>query len=1391
MKQRMTVKGMLSQIKNEKINTWFDLGLYIDSFKENKPVPTAEFKGNFDEFTSEINKGGIGFITFYYSIDGVTIEVEKYAQAFREKFKNVSVHYIAGKFYPESEKVIDPTTKKYQINEIKGFDDWTLYKDFFFTKLERGSKEYNALIIKFWKQVVTIVKKLGNYIEENDIQLLYLINVCSNPGNVSLSLATVLVSEYLGIPVINNNHDFYWEGGNREIDILQKGLKNGPRDFFLINSDVGEFFSQIEVLFPWSSRSWISVNINQGQSEHLIKQNGHNPANITEIGTAVDTKKYLNIPKRTKINAFHQVEKILSRYSDTVIGYSVKDIINNKLIDPDNPEPIIVAWKTKSLVNFLAENIIFLQPTRIIGRKRIEIGFKMVKKLFRHSQFVDKFKESEKLKLSILVTGPIPLGQFDYFEKVLKRFNILLEEIPIEFRERVNLAFMFSELDKESFKKRFENPIGIPELYNIASLILLPSKTEGRGLPIIEATATGVPIFCNRYYPEKVYSEVIGEHLPEKDRLRVIEFNGKKVKKSNIESITNHVFFPHKFIDEVEHNNKAVLKRYSIEALEKNIENILYKLYLQLKPNEQYLKYTIDATEEYNRIVNFVNDDLRFILNTKNRQYLAGYGKLSFMLKLKSLIDPSYFRVEEQEIKGIAFDFAKRLINSNPEKDKIPVEKLSEFYNAVDNIFYYKEGEYSIRHDHSFAYRHRNKKHYPYQDLTHQELLGLVNLLHIKIINPEIDNEPDSGAHFFTDWNLALSQLTSSDFIAIDDRERLVKMLKANLPMAYFPSKFVKYELEIFVLQPIRARMNLPLHIELTEDIVKKNHEIIAPVYILAQEFSLGRWSTADAIENYIINGKDNELRLLYKYSIVRIVKTKQLSVGIHFAQLGKSALQVLKSIKEKKGFIITNRRNAVVMTDIVDIDRFHIGRVSFKIAANILGIPEGSGYIQFVPAGVRTSLAYPTPVQTAKDFYDILNSDFYKELCNKIGEEKVLSEIKKDAETNGSPVKIVLEKLSKKKEKGKSVEYKFVSGIYKDKSPWNGAMAKIGKTEKKLQFSIISSTDKTKKVTSFINEFQEKTGKKAKIAWNGGYILNPELVGKLGLPESYIGSPLGLLISNNKLISAPLFNKPAFIVYNDGKIDIKKVNSSKGIIINDKDISIEINKDGYNLKNPQNEVCYYDLMYCEEYIKGNKRIIVRLAGNTIKEIIHTKINEDVKIIPVGLTISFPKDKFPKTWNKTEKELEIKIKGIDNILHAVEAGPMLVEDKKNCINMENEGWKTGFSIVTQAARLDFTDMRGPKIAIGIDKNGNLTVLTINGRIRESVGATHIDMADIMIKFGMEKAMGFDPGGSSTLVVEGKVLNISPYNSQYEKNVYSLPPEPRAVANAVIGYVDNE
>ncbi len=1388
----MNIEEMMSALKSEKIETWFDLGFHIDRIRENRDIsPTDTFNiDEFDKFKEQISRG-IAFLTFNYSVDGVTFEIGKYAKALQRIIKDISIHFISGKFYNNiGENIIASSYKRYEIPEIVGFDHWKYYKDFFLKDLERGSKSYNRLILNFRDDVLTITEKLGRYIEENDIRLLFLINICSNPGNVSLALATVFISEFMGIPVINNNHDFYWESGNRKIDLKTKKIKPGPRDHFFHNSHIGEVFSLIEVLYAWESRSWLQVNINKAQSQKLIEIYGHNPANVTEIGTVIDTEIYEDIGRRKKIEAFKQLFDIFNKGNKHIIPITVDRAISKKLISKDNPSPIFIGGSnTLGLKEFIDNNFIFLQPTRIISRKKIEVNFILIKKLFANKVFSKLFDNNKKLKLTLLITGPIAVGHVNYAEKLLYLFNEMLSEIDSSYRKRIFLGFLFSEFDKASFKQRYKEPLTITELYNIASLVLLPSETEGRGLPILEASACGIPIFTRRYYPEHVYSYVIGEHLPSEDRFKVIEFINDDIREEVINKVVNHVLYPQDYMMEAVHNKKVVESRYTLDAMEKSIKLMLYKLFLQLCNNSDNMKLAIWAFHQHNQITENKNKDLEYILNTKNRQYLPGYGKMRFMIFLKSLIDPSYFRVEEQQFRGMAMEFATNLVKYNPDPTPLPLKKIHKFYNAVDNLFLYRKGEIAIRVDYSLDYRHRNKNYYPYRELTFQELTGVITILFNKIVSPPAYMDFRKQVDLLVDFDHAIFQLTNSSELVIDHRKRLQRRLAENVPIALFPGNYINYEMEFFVLQPLRNRLGLKIEEELTAKHLESAKDI-APIYIIKHNIPIGLSITADALRGYISSSTKSELKLLFEYGMCKIINSNQVTVGVDFEQLGNEALQFLKDVKERNGFIIASGDHSVMMTDIVDIEAFHIGKVKKILASKIMGIPIGSGYLQWVPAGLRSCLSYPTPVQNCKDFSNALKSSVFKKLARKYSEKKLLEILKQDAETNGSPVMKVLKSLVSDKDKKSDISTSHIMGVYNDGLPWSGVMAKVSIKDgrKKWEFGIMDCDDnKTMTVLRFCDIFHKKTGKRPKIAWNGGYILNAELIGKLGISESYIGSPLGMVISKKKVLSPPLFNKAAFGIFSDGILKIKRINCSEGITIIDSNKEIILTGDNYNLSVPSDKPCFYDLMYSDEYIKGDGRVIYRLSGNIIKEIIHTKKGENAKILPVGLTFSFPENLCPKSWDRIEKEVIFKLHFWRDVEYALEAGPMLVNDGKVCINMEIEGWKTENSIKIQASRLDFLDMRGPKIAVGLDKDGNLTVLTVNGRIRESVGATHNDMAEILLSKGIITAMGFDPGGSSTLVVNNKALNISPYNHEYEKNVHTLPPEPRAVANVIIGW----
>ncbi|MBG7631717.1 MAG: hypothetical protein IZT56_14970, partial [Bacteroidetes bacterium] len=190
------IGSLLKELHNEKIITWFDLGLFIDRFKER--ASKSAFKKDATVFDNYLEKGGVAFLTFYFTIDGITVETEKYAKIFKSIYPDIPIHFVAGDIKEEADELIPKDAFKKVIPEMEAFDAWPLYNDFFKIRMERGSDAYNELIGKFWDEVLVLVEKLGSYIEDNNISLLYLINVCSNPGNVSLAFATVLISEYLG-----------------------------------------------------------------------------------------------------------------------------------------------------------------------------------------------------------------------------------------------------------------------------------------------------------------------------------------------------------------------------------------------------------------------------------------------------------------------------------------------------------------------------------------------------------------------------------------------------------------------------------------------------------------------------------------------------------------------------------------------------------------------------------------------------------------------------------------------------------------------------------------------------------------------------------------------------------------------------------------------------------------------------------------------------------------------------------------------------------------------------------------------------------------------------------------------------------------------------------------
>lgn len=109
------------------------------------------------------------------------------------------------------------------------------------------------------------------------------------------------------------------------------------------------------------------------------------------------------------------------------------------------------------------------------------------------------------------------------------------------------------------------------------------------------------------------------------------------------------------------------------------------------------------------------------------------------------------------------------------------------------------------------------------------------------------------------------------------------------------------------------------------------------------------------------------------------------------------------------------------------------------------------------------------------------------------------------------------------------------------------------------------------------------------------------------------------------------------------------------------------------------------------------------------------------------------------------------------------------------------GWprllRDGASIAGRAAALEGTisrnaEARHPRTAVGFSRDSTtLLLVTVDGRSTTSVGMTVVELADLMKELGAWNALNFDGGGSTTMVVGGRVVN-TPTDRTGEREVGS-------------------
>lgn len=159
---------------------------------------------------------------------------------------------------------------------------------------------------------------------------------------------------------------------------------------------------------------------------------------------------------------------------------------------------------------------------------------------------------------------------------------------------------------------------------------------------------------------------------------------------------------------------------------------------------------------------------------------------------------------------------------------------------------------------------------------------------------------------------------------------------------------------------------------------------------------------------------------------------------------------------------------------------------------------------------------------------------------------------------------------------------------------------------------------------------------------------------------------------------------------------------------------------------------------YGLEYIVKNGRVAAVSPSNTLIPAdgvvvsVHGKVKDAFSGVKVG---------------DSAKIEEIIGSPWESIPTIVGAGPTLVKNGAVHVTATEEQFPP-----------DIAQGRAPRTAFGVTRDGHYLLAVVDGRQAHSIGCTLQEMAEFMLQFGAVEAINFDGGGSSELVVGGRIEN---------------------------------
>lgn len=246
-------------------------------------------------------------------------------------------------------------------------------------------------------------------------------------------------------------------------------------------------------------------------------------------------------------------------------------------------------------------------------------------------------------------------------------------------------------------------------------------------------------------------------------------------------------------------------------------------------------------------------------------------------------------------------------------------------------------------------------------------------------------------------------------------------------------------------------------------------------------------------------------------------------------------------------------------------------------------------------------------------------------------------------------------------------------------------------------------------------------------------------------------GMHIGGLIENGEIITLPYEQTPMILIDDKGEIFIEDIKIHTSISTSKKEIKI----DGQNRKPYGLESILYASIYGIDTRVETKSVGYILKDNVVSQVIKSDkpilIPEYGKLlVDYGENIKLDKGDKVSIIYSSDREIE-------KIIQGFQSGGWLIQEGKTVVK-------------SSEVLIGLTTNREPRTLLGKNKAGKLVVVVVDGRQPGySIGVTGIEAAELMRKLGCVDAVLLDGGASSTLVINGELIN-KPSFRQREKKI---------------------